>query len=79
LNPMSTVPTDRNVILHMPDHSTFCAGLEQFEGEEEDTYGWVCHDFGASPDDWHDDVCWGVNYNGKQSTQPIGWSEYKST
>ena len=61
--------------LHMPDGSDFLAGLVPVEGEHKSVWAWTEIEEGTAPEDWTDGVCWQVNEDGKQSTQPIGWSQ----
>ncbi len=75
MNSMETVPTDKPVMLHMPDGTTFRGELHMFyDGDDRDVGGWVCLDEGQAPADWSDDVCWAANEGGKPSTKPVGWS-----
>jgi len=76
INDMSTAPTGRIIMLHLPDGVSFWAELHPFDhGGSEDVWGWICLEEGKAPKDWTDDTCWSVNEDGKTSTQPIGWSE----
>jgi len=76
VNAIKTVPTDRPVMLHMPDGSTFKGELYPFEDTDgKEVWGWICLEEGQAPSDWTDDVCWVENEYGKPSTKPVGWSD----
>lgn len=75
MNDMSTVPTDKPVVLHLPGGVSFRAELYPFEDADcKEVWGWVCLEEGKAPADWTDDVCWAQNEDDKPSTKPVGWS-----